>query len=76
MTPPPLMPGTPVWRLTLSFDVRSIIVLRATLTHRGMRRRATGQQTRLAERTGQKTGPNANSPIFACRVFTSMTGSA
>ena len=54
MTPPPLMPGTPVWRLTLSFDVRSIIVLRATLTHRGMRRRATGQQTRLAERAGYR----------------------
>jgi hypothetical protein len=36
--------------------------LRATLAHRGMRRRATGQQTRLAERTGYRSrdrGPHS-----------------
>jgi hypothetical protein len=54
MTPPPLIPGTPAKRLTLGFDVRSIIVLRATLAHRGMRRRATAHQTRLAERAGYR----------------------
>jgi hypothetical protein len=54
MTPPRLIPSTPARRLTLSFDVRSIIFLRATLAHAGMRCRATGQQRRLAERTGQK----------------------
>jgi hypothetical protein len=54
MTPRPLIPGTPAWRLTLNFDVRSIIVLRATLAHRGMRRRATAHQTRLAERAGYR----------------------
>jgi hypothetical protein len=55
MTPPPLIPGTPAWRLTLGFDVRSIIVLRATLAHRGMRRRATAHQARLAERAGYRS---------------------
>jgi hypothetical protein len=54
MTLPRLIPSTMAWRLTLSFDVRSIIFLRSTLTHAGMCCRATGQQTCLAERAGQK----------------------
>jgi hypothetical protein len=64
MTPPPLIRGTPAKRLTLGFDVRSIIVLRATLAHRGMRRRATAHQTRLAERTGQKIVRQRQIPDF------------
>ncbi len=90
MTPPPLIPSTPAWRLTLGFDVRSIIVLRATLAHRGMRRRATAHQTRLAERAGYRSrdrGPRGAAkavrsivcqrqiPDFRVQGVTSIAGS-
>ena len=53
-TAPRLIPSTVAWRLMLNFAVGSIIFLRPTLAHAGMCCRATGQQTRLAERAGQK----------------------
>jgi len=50
------------WRLTLSLAVGSIFF-------------CAWQQTRPAERAGQKMFSSVSSPIIACRVFTSITGS-